>query len=100
MTDRALDEAAAAQEALSGEEEALREVLLCQSIDDLLILLVGLQERRVALEGRKDPGLERIIHRVQRQTNIEHAIRTVREWFGRFRDDRAAEIRRLKAEGT
>ena len=61
-----------------------------------VVLLAGLQERRVALEGEKDPGLERIIHRIQRQTDVERGIRIVWEWFDGFQQDRADEIRRLK----
>jgi hypothetical protein len=96
MTDQPREEAEAAQDALSGEEEALREVMLCKTIDDLLVLLTNLQERRVMLEGVKDPGLEHIIRRIQRQTDVERAVRIVREWFDGFRTDRTDEIRRLR----
>ncbi len=97
MTDQPREEAEAAQQALSGEEDALREVLLCKTIDELLTLLNGLQERRVALEGQKDPDLEQIIRDTQRQTSIDRAVRIVWEWFDRFRTDRIDEIRQLNA---
>ena len=95
MTERSLDEAAAAQEALRGEEEALRTLALCESIDDLLARLVGLQERRVVLEGQADPGLANIIRTIQRQTDIERAMHMVRAWFHSFHADRSAEIDHL-----
>ncbi len=72
-------------------------MLLCKTIDELLALLSGLQERRVALEGQQDPDLERIIQQTQRQTNIDRAVRSVWEWFDSFRTDRIDEIRQLNA---